>query len=398
MPKLRYLEQHDKTTCFGCSACVAACRSDAIRLVPDGEGFLYPEVDREKCTECGACARACPFGKEGLLHARPGEAYALQAKDADELKASSSGGAFALLAKQVVDGSGWACGCVLEDCRRPRHIVSGSLAGVDEMRGSKYVQSDMGGCFSEVAGRLKAGERVLFSGTPCQVAGLRAFLGSDRPNLTTVDLVCHGVPSPSLLEGYIDSMAPKKGEIVSLCFRDKERNGWCANGTIEWVAKSGTKRSRRTSPHSDTYYYYYLANAVNRECCYACPFARLERASDLTIGDYWNAESASLGFDWSQGTSAVLVNTRKGAEALEKLKGLAFIEPVSTDHVVAGNGNLAAPSPRPPLRDRVYADIASEGYERASKRLCRLRPLSAALRRLVPNHLKKLARRFANGR
>ncbi len=398
MPEIKYVESKDKTTCFGCSACTAACRFDAIRLEPDEEGFLYPEIDREKCTECGACARACPYGENKLIHAETLTAYALQAADAAQLVASSSGAAFALLAESTLKEGGWVCGCAFDDGYRAQHIVTNEPGSIDAMRGSKYVQSDMGDCFREIARLLSSGDRVLFSGTPCQVAGLRSFLGREWSKLVTVDLVCHGVPSSRLLDAYLASERESKGEIVSFRFRDKGRNGWCSNGTVEWVSKSGGRKRRRTSPYDDTYYYYYLANSVSRECCYVCPFARLGRVSDLTIGDYWNAEEAELSFDCTMGTSAVLVNTEKGGIALRAIEGRAHLEEVSVGHVAQGNGNLTAPSPRPPLRDAVYEAIAEEGYRAASARLCKLRPMVPLLRRLIPKRLKKIAKRLVNGR
>lgn len=398
MQKIKYLESGDKTTCFGCSACTAACRFDAIRLEPDEEGFLYPEIERERCTECGACARACPYGDDELIHADAAKAYALQAVDASELDASSSGAAFALLAENALEAGGWVCGCAFDGNYRARHIVTNKLKGIDAMRGSKYVQSDMGDCFRRIAGLLASGERVLFSGTPCQVAGLRSFLGREWPKLVTVDLVCHGVPSPHLLDVYLASERESKGEIVSFRFRDKSRNGWCSNGTVEWTSKYGGRKRRRTSPYDDTYYYYYLANAVSRECCYACPFACLGRVSDLTIGDYWNADEVGLSFDCVRGTSAVLVNTEKGVVTLRAVEDRAHLEETPVEQVAQGNGNLNAPSPRPPLRDTVYKAVTEEGYKAASARLCKLKPMTPLFRRLVPKRLKKIAKRLVNGR
>ena len=167
---------------------------------------------------------------------------------------------------------------------------------------------------------------------------------------------------------------------------------------MEWVSKSGGRKRRRTSPYNDTYYYYYLANSVSRECCYVCPFACLGRVSDLTIGDYWNADEAGLSFDCAKGTSAVLVNTEKGADVLRAIEGRSHLEEVSADHVAQGNGNLKAPSPRPPLRDAVYKAVAEEGYGVASARLCKLRPMIPLLKRLVPKRLKTIAKRLVNGR
>ncbi len=395
---LKYIEGIDKTTCYGCTACVAACHFDAIRMIPDNEGFAYPLICHDNCTDCGECGRACPYANEDLFHDDQPRAYALQAKDHKMLEKSSSGAAFALMAnKQICDG-GWICGCVFDERYTARHIITSKIIDLDRMRGSKYVQSDMGACLKTVESYLTDGQSVMFSGTPCQVAGLRSYLGINYENLITIDLICHGVPSQTLLADYLTYESSKNGKLASFSFRDKTKNGWCSNGIIEWHAISGVKR-KRTSLYNDSYYYYYyLADLASRECCYVCPFARLNRVSDLTIGDYWNADTANLSFDCTIGTSIIFANTDKGISLLSELENEAHLVETSPEHAAAGNSNLLSASPRPRDRDNVYSAIANKGYGEAAKQFCRLKPFVPTIKSLIPKQIKLLAKRIKNGR
>lgn len=394
---LKYIETGDKTSCFGCSACAAICSSHAIELVPDNEGFLYPRLNTDKCTSCRMCERVCPATKEDAFLQGQQHSFALQAKDDGVLVASASGAAFGIAGRIVLERGGWVCGCIFEGKWKACHAVANDRATLNKMLGSKYVQSDMGGCYREIRELLKRGEEVLFSGTPCQVAGLIAYLQRPYEKLTTIDLICHGVPSQKLLDSYLEAEG-ESARVKEFSFRDKARNGWCSNGTIVKESKRGTY-AKRTSPLDDTYYfYYYLENCVSRECCYTCPYSRRGRVGDLTIGDYWNADSAVLPFDFSKGTSAVIANSEKGIRLIDAMSRFAHIEKADLSHIVSGNGNLSEPCERPPLRDEVYQAIATEGYRLAAKRLCALKPWVPQMKRMLPGWIKKLMKRVKNGR
>lgn len=192
---LKYIETGDKTSCFGCSSCAAICSSRAIELVPDDEGFLYPRLNADKCTLCGACERVCPAAKKNEFKQGQQHAFALQAKDDSVLVASASGAAFGIAGSIVKERGGWVCGCVFEEGWKARHVITRDGLMLSAMLGSKYVQSDMGDCYRKIRELLKKGEEVLFSGTPCQVAGLSDYLQRPFERLTTIDLICHGVPS-----------------------------------------------------------------------------------------------------------------------------------------------------------------------------------------------------------
>lgn len=393
---IKYIESGDKRACYGCSACAIACARGAISLCPDKEGFLYPVLDSARCVDCGACEKVCPIGKENPIR-REQEAFAVQAKNRDVLDASASGAAFSLIAKQALDRGAWVCGCVFSDDWKATHVVTRDERVFRKMLGSKYVQSDMSDCFREIRRLLKEGQEVVFSGTPCQVAGLNAFLGSKYDSLLTIDLICHGVPSQKLLDDYLDSQGGLSA-IGELSFRDKKLNGWCSNGSIVRKVR-GKRLVSRTSPYNDTYYnLFYLANSVSRETCYECVYSSQSRVSDLTIGDYWNADSAGLDFEFQLGTSIVLSNSSKGREAVESIASEAYIQATDIAHAVLGNGNLSKPCNRPPERDEVYAAISDNGYSAAVSRFCKLRPWIPVMKRIIPKSLKKYLKRIKNGR
>lgn len=390
---IEYAISGDKRTCFGCGACADICGHKALTLVPDEEGFLYPELDEGACIQCGLCEEVCPYGKERLLHSGRQRAFAMQLLDPVLLSSSSSGGAFMAFAQTVLDMGGCVSGCTFNDSFEAAHMMTSCKKELETMQGSKYVQSDTRGNYLEVKRKLESGTPVLFSGTPCQVAGLRSFLIKDFEKLYTVDLICHGVPSPMLLDSYLGDARESKGEITSFRFRDKRRNGWCSQGSMHWL-EGARERVASTTPFNDSYYYYYLANAVSREPCYSCPFSRPERVGDVTIGDYWNYGEIESQIASEKGVSAIIANTKKGEWLVDAIGGTSLIERSSVEHVVAGNGNLSAPCERPCLRDAIYQEIREKGYAAIAKKYCHYQRIRPFVKKHIPKKLKKALRRI----
>ena len=224
---------NDPADCCGCTACASSCNHDAITMVPDALGFLYPKVDESKCTDCGLCEKVCVFNDnyDKSLNLQKPDAYAARHKDMDEIMKSRSGAAFVAISDYILEQGGVVYGAGYKDHFRVAHKRATTKEERDEFRGSKYVQSDLTGVFHQVKQDLKNGLTVLFSGTPCQTSGLNSYVGKKlRENLVLIDIVCHGVPGPYIWRDYLAYLEKRQGDTITMVnFRDKERFGWAAH-------------------------------------------------------------------------------------------------------------------------------------------------------------------------
>lgn len=347
-----------KEECCGCMACVSSCPYDAIDIQVDDEGFYHPVINREKCKNCGKCQKTCPLnGASNKEYAEPMHCYACYTKDYDKRMKSSSGGAFSVLAEHVLSKNGVVCGAIVDRDCVVRHVLAdkNSMYLVCKMRGSKYVQSL---CDDTVYKRIKEllseGRTVLFTGTPCQVAGINSVItGSKREHLITVDFVCHGVPSPGLFRMYLEEQFGNDlSDIGSISFRDKA-HGWHSfklkiknkNGNVLLNERLGENPFLKT----------FQQNSCLRKSCHACHFARKQRVSDLTIADFWGIEKYDSSLSDNMGTSLLLCNTEKGIELFKQLGDVFQIcQELSIDVAVANQSNLRRPTKCNPLRSAVF--------------------------------------------
>lgn len=360
-------KSHDQ--CCGCEACRDICPQSAITMAEDGAGFRHPVIDPTACTGCGACSEICSRA-ETVLRA-PLKGYAAAAKDSAIIRRSSSGGVFPLLAENCLSRGGRVYGAVSswEDGYEVMHIGIDDQSMLPQLQGSKYVQSRMNGCFRHVREDLKAGMPVLFSGTPCQIAGLRAFLGTDFTNLLTVDIVCHGVASGRMFRDYLTGFP---AEITALTFRDK------ALGWLDYYLRLTLRNGKTNRIHwkQSSFYSEFLRGSICRESCGQCPYARLERPGDLTLGDYWGFGKAHPEADdsWKArrrtGISCVLVNSEQGQRALEEISGSLSLLESTPEKIASGSGSF-----RPRAREvslleqyRTHGYSAVEAAFRGSRR------------------------------
>lgn len=301
--------------CCGCTACYASCPTKAISMQPDKEeGFLYPVVDEDKCLECGKCLKVC---KDICLYQEPQTIYSCWSKD-DSLRArSSSGGIFSMLAKQVLDANGAVCACgYSNDCKECLHKIVWKSDDLEDLRRAKFVQSKKYNVYLDIKGILKEGISLLFCGTPCEVGGLRQFLGREYSNLITCDIICGCVSSPMVYRKYIDFLNKKyEANVVSVNFKDK-RKGWRGKAI---AVKFDNGEEYYNSILDDDYCVSFHSRYNIRPSCFNCKYRNLKRVADITLGDFWAIEKYNEEFDDNKGTSFVLVNTVKGETALKQL-------------------------------------------------------------------------------
>lgn len=387
---IKYSDTHNPADCYGCGACEQICGHHALLLKANSDGFLYPEIDAEKCTNCGLCEKVCPIDviQEGQVK----RTIVAQYQD-ESLMDSASGGVFKAVADYVLEHDGYVAGCVFDESFNAIHILSNVPKDIARMQGSKYVQSKIGNVYKGVRQKLCEEKLVLFSGTPCQVAGLKRFLMKDYDNLITIDLICHGVPSPKLLQEYLNTTFRIKGKVIDFKFRDKRRNGWCSQGSVTIESNRGIK-VKRTTPYTDSYYYYYLANDVSRICCYTCKYSSTSRVGDITIGDYWNLQKILPNFNCKNGASVVLVNSEIGRKVISDICGRLIHEETQLQQAVNANGNLKAPCRMPEKRDGIYKEIDKYGYRTVEKNECHYQYVMPALKRMIPVSFKRMIRKI----
>lgn len=345
--------------CCGCGACLNVCPKNAISFREDAEGFAYPSVDEGKCIDCSLCVKVCPVLSPDVERL-PLKVYAAKNRDLQERIQSSSGGMFLPLAREVLRLGGQVFGVEFsEDFRSARHACASDADGVKRFSGSKYIQSDTGRTYSQTKMFLENGVPVLYSGTPCQIAGLRKFLRKDYENLYTVDLVCHGVPSPGIWRRYMDETAPEG--TASVNFRDKV-TGWKRFSLVMKDSSGKVLFSQRED--ENVFMDGFLKNLYLRPSCYRCPARKGRSGSDLTIADYWHLKKTLPDFDDNTGVGLVLVNTAKGARLFDSVD----FERVETPYAPAFAGNPAIENDFRPLKGR-------EEFFRKAVRAKRIVPL-----------------------
>lgn len=325
----------DKADCCGCTACASICPKDAITMEPDTLGFKYPKVDLDKCIDCGLCEKVCAFNDnyDKSLNLKEPEIYAARHKDMHEIETSRSGAAFIAISDYILENGGIVYGVGYKDHFRVAHKRATTKEERNEFKGSKYVQSDLDEIFRQVKEDLKQGNTVLFSGTPCQTAGLNSYIGKKlRENLVLVDIVCHGVPSPYIWRDYLAYIEKKyKNEVLKVNFRDKTRIGW--SGHIEsFVFENGEKIE------SKIYTDLFCKHIMLRPSCGNCHYTNFKRPSDITLADFWGWEKTdpNINID-DKGISLIFVNTGKGCVLLDKIKDRTTIIPTEMENCIQPN-------------------------------------------------------------
>jgi len=373
-----------KAECTGCGACASICPVQAIAMKPDEEGFLYPAVDGEKCIGCDLCEKRCPVGKPLEEHKQ--QIYGVFHKDGQVRSISSSGGVFTALARETLNNGGVVFGAAFDESLRVEHIGAFDETELAGMRGSKYVQSDAADAIANAKSLLERGIPVLFSGTPCQIAGVKAAVGKKHADqLLTVDFVCHGVPSPGVFASYLKELESKhQRRVTGYGFRDK-RLGWkdfSAVATFEDGSESVGQQ--RTEP----FLYGFLQNLYLRPACVQCAALRSNRRmADITMADLWGAQNICPEKDDDKGLSLVFLNTKAGKQAFEACRNQLEAFPIkSTEALLRFNPSIEHTASAHPKRSAFFRHYAQNGFD------------SAYVMKLLagPGKLERIARRIAH--
>lgn len=320
-----------KEECTGCHACYNVCPKKCIDMKFDEEGFLYPSVDSDKCVECGLCEKVCPIIHTVEVENEP-IAVGCYNKDEKIRMNSSSGGIFTLISELVIQSGGVVFGAEFDENYNVRHNYVDNMEDLHKFRGSKYVQSTIGSSYYDAKQFLEQGRQVLFSGTPCQIAGLKRYLQKDYDNLICQDMVCHGVPSTYVWEHYKNFIANGKN-IVGIKFRDKS-TGW---KTYSLQIDFDDGSSYKDIGNENSYIKGFVKDFYLRPSCYECKYKTLHRESDITLADFWGIEANVPELDDNKGTSLIFVNSDKGRECFEKIKENIIFKVVDIDRTVICN-------------------------------------------------------------
>lgn len=346
-----------KEDCCGCTACVSICSRDAITMKPDALGFLYPEVDTSKCIDCSLCEKVCTFTKNYNTKndLTTPIAYAVRHRDIHQVETSRSGAAFIAFSDWILQKGGIIYGVGYKEHFIVTHKRATSKEQRDEFKGSKYVQSNLEGIFRLVEEDLKNGHWVLFSGTPCQVGGLKSYIPEKYHNhLYTIDIICYGVPSPKLWSDYINYIEQRyKNYIISVNFRDKGKFGWY-DQKESFVFKNGNVLYNNT--YADLF-----GQAFLRHSCFKCPYTNLKRNGDITIGDYWGWQRTDKHFNEDgKGCSLVIVNSTKGVKWFRESNPQLNIIPAKLENIV--QNKLMKPTEKPFNLDEFEKDYVQKGF------------------------------------
>lgn len=346
--------------CTGCSACVACCPHDAISMRADNEGFMRPSVDQGRCVGCGHCEKTCPVISESeSTRSKSPRCYAAKSNDPDIVRLSSSGGMFSEFSLKVLSRGGVVYGAAyVGDDLDVKHIRVDTEEGLSALRGSKYVYSETNTIYRSVKEDLKSRE-VLFSGTPCQIAGLKAFLGNDHKNLLTIEVICHGTPPKRLFDALKCEMMEKHGKLTAISFRDKD-NGWGSRAITGWYA-SGAKI--RESGSLNDYFKAFIAHLTLRHSCERCKFNNGRSGADVTLGDFWGVDRILPEMADNAGMSAVMLHSDKGLREFNAID--CFKSEVRLSDIVACNPSYNAKRKAEQYRNLFMASVYSIGISAA---------------------------------
>ena len=346
---ITYFESYNKKDCNGCGVCELICPKKCIKMIKDNEGFLYPQIDKDKCINCGKCRRVCSnFPKKNENEIK---AYATKNKNEIDRKNSTSGGMFKILAEYVINNDGVVFGVELNKDLIAQHNYAETMEECRKFSTSKYVRSDLNNSYPKVKEFLSNGRKVLFTGTPCQIQGLRNYLGKDNEDLILCEIICHANPSPKILEMYLKGYELKYGKkIKNIYFRSKNPE---MNNSAYIEFEDGTKVSANTYIRAFT-----GEQLINRPSCNSCKFVSSNRKADFTIGDFWGVKNIFPEFDYGKGVSLLTVNTLKAKRIFNNINDKMIFKESDLEKAFSYNHNSNLPQSK---KRRIFFDEINNG-------------------------------------
>jgi len=382
------INKENKKLCTGCEACVQICPQTCIQMESDEEGFLYPKVNRDLCIKCGLCNKVCSIENELIIdnYFDKPKVYAGWNKNESIRDKSTSGGIFSLLAKSIIEDNGLVVGAAFNNDFKVCHKSVSNKDDLDSLRGSKYVQSSINGAYINIEDKLRKGEKVLFSGTPCQIEGLKLFLGKEYSNLLTCGIVCHGVPSPMVFNDYLGYLEKKfDSGIKSFYFRDKV-NGW-KNSNVTVYFEDGSKYSVLLG--KDPYTNAFQCDLYLRPVCHNCGY---KMNSDILLGDFWGIEKIDPKYDDNRGTSLIIINSQKGEKYFNIISKKINYKKSKYSDALLRNPNLEESSKPHNKREEFFDNYHKHEFEELIN--IYMEPLISNLKNRVKRRLKKEIERF----
>lgn len=338
-----------KKNCTGCTACATICPKGAISFIEEKDGFKYPTINQKKCINCGACKKICP-----VLNSKENqsinESYVAFNKDDKEKENSSSGAIFSTIANYILENGGIVIGAAFDENNKLNHIAVTNKNELEKLKGSKYLQSNLGNIFSFIKENI-LDKKILFVGTPCQVAGIKTII--KNKNLLCIDVICHGVPSPKLFEKYIKELEEQNNDkLINYNFRDKS-TGW-----DNYSNTALFKNNKVTELSKDNkYMQLFLSDIALRESCYNCNFKLGNKYSDITLGDFWGVQKYYPEMYNKKGVSAIIINTEKGKEIFKKIKSNLEYKECKLEEIISGNPSLKKSVEYPKKRNNFFNEL-----------------------------------------
>lgn len=365
-------ELSKKELCTGCTACASVCPKSCISMLPDENGFLFPIIDTNMCIRCGLCEKVCPVLHHLKASMNQPRAYAAYTTDKEVRLSSSSGGIFTEIAKVVLKDGGVVFGAAYDECLEVRHICVENEGDLAKLRGAKYAQSDLYGIFFNIRDCLERGKKVLFSGTPCQVGGLKAYLRREYDNLLAVDFICHSVPSPMAWKEYVNYRAKQDngGALPSFINLRSKVTGWSRyQYSNQFEYGDGSVHTCKSG--ESLYMKLFVGGYINRESCANCQFKGYRRVSDLTIGDFWGIWDIAPEMDDNCGTSVVLCQSPQGAALLEMISDRVVMKQVTLEEASRSNSAMLQSCTHDPRRQKALDAIKVGDISRCESLLTR---------------------------